>query len=122
MDQKAATSTVAERLDAYIALAESGKTVQLQTRLYRKWFKQVSRSSATDDMDIEQDMCLLVADFIPIQVTGEIPTKVSKPYMMCEINQNEIDEKTSRHIANERLRMDYQRLREAGITFEEKFF
>jgi hypothetical protein len=33
-----------------------------------------------------------------------------------------VDEKTSRYVANERLKMDYARLKGAKIGFEEKFF
>ena len=110
------------RLDDYINLARDGKTIRLETRLYRKWFKEVSQSSSTDDLDIEMDKCMLMVDFTPMQPEAEMPQKVTKAYMISPINENEIDDKTTRHIANERLRMDYARLKEAGIHLEEVFF
>lgn len=110
------------RLEDYISLALAGKTDHLQTKLYRKWFKEVRQSNATDDMDIEIDQCLLMVDFIPTQFGPGVPEKVTKAYMICPINQIEIDDNITRHIANERLRMDYARLKEAGISFEENYF
>jgi len=110
------------RLDDYIKLAKSGKSIRLQTRLYRKWFKEVSHSNATDDLDIEMDKCLLMADFSPINAEQGMPEKITKAYMISTINENEIDDKTTCHIANERLRMDYTRLKEADILIEEKYF
>ena len=110
------------RLDDYIKLAKSGKSIRLQTRLYRKWFKEVSHSNATDDLDIEMDKCLLMADFSPINAEQGMPEKITKAYMISAINENEIDDKTTCHIANERLRMDYTRLKEADILIEEKYF
>ncbi|MDX2454294.1 hypothetical protein [Desulfosarcina sp.] len=122
MDRKEVTSDLVGRLEDFIISAQRGKTVQLQTIVYEKYIKEVSRSNATDDMDLERDRCLLVADFTLIRPTREKPAKVSKAYMICPVNENEIDRKTTRHIANERLRMDFSRLRKAGIEVEEQFF
>jgi len=110
------------RLDDYINLARTGKSIRLQVRLYRKWFKEVSQSNATDDLDVEMDKCLLMADFTPIQAEAGMPQSVSKAYMISPINESEIDDKTTRHIANERLRMDFARLKEADIFINERFF
>ena len=65
---------------------------------------------------------MLMADFIPNQIAQGMPSMVSKVYAICPINECEIDDKTTRRIANERLRMDYTRLREARVKFEEKYF
>lgn len=110
------------RLDAFINLAHSGRSIQLHTRLYRKLYKQVGRSNATDDIDIEKDVCLLMADFTSEMSAQDMPEKVTKAYMICPVNDIEINETTALHIANDRLRMDYARLREANITFEENYF
>ncbi len=122
MAREAVDSNLKGRLEDYISFAKSGKTVRLKTRLYKNWFKQVSQSNATDDIDTEVDKSMLMADFTPDEIQQGMPEKVTKAYMICPVNENEIDEKTTHHIANERLRMDYARLREAGIRFEEKFF
>jgi hypothetical protein len=110
------------RLEDYINLARAGKSIRLQTRLYKKWFKEVSQSNATDDLDIEMDKCLLMVDFSPIHAEEGMPEKITKAYMISPINEKEVDDKTTRHIANERLRMDYARLKEVDIFIEEIFF
>jgi hypothetical protein len=51
-----------------------------------------------------------------------MPEKITKAYMISPINEKEVDDKTTRHIANERLRMDYARLKDADIFIEELFF
>jgi hypothetical protein len=110
------------RLEDYIDLARSGKSIRLQVHLYRKWFRQVSRSNATDDLDVATDQCLHMVDFSPVRPEPGMPVKVTKAYMISPINEIEADDKTTRHIANERLRMDYARLKEADIHVQEEFF
>ena len=82
----------------------------------------MSQSNATDDLDIEMDKCLLMVDFSPIHGEEGMPEKITKAYMISPINEKEVDDKTTRHIANERLRMDYARLKEVDIFIEEIFF
>lgn len=111
-----------ERLDDFIKQSQSGQTVQLEIKTYKNIVKQVSRSESTDDIDIASDMCLLMADFTPIQGAEGKSEMVTKVYAMCPINENEIDAKTTNHMANQRLKMDYARLKEANVSFEEKYF
>lgn len=66
--------------------------------------------------------CLVVADFWAIQVEAERPGKVTKSYMISPANEIEVDAKTTCRIANERLRMDDERLKQAGISVEKNFF
>jgi len=115
-------SDVAGRLEDLIDLAKTGKTIQLQTRLYKKWVRQVSQSNATGDPDSETENCLYMADFMVIQAEPEMPEKITKAYMVCSINDIELQGETTRRIANERLRMDYARLKGADISVEEKSF
>ena len=111
-----------DRLDDFIKLAQSGQMVSLQINVYKNMVKQVVQSESTDDIDIETDTCLLMADFSPPAGTQAKPAMVTKVYAICPINENEINDKTIRHIANNRLRMDYARLKEAQVKFEEKYF
>ena len=111
-----------ERLDDFIKLAQSGRSVQLEIKVYTDMVKQLGRSESTDDIDVEADMNLLMADFVPAPGMPAKPEMVTKVYAVCPINENEIDANTTRHIANQRLRMDYARLKEAGVKFEEKYF
>ena len=113
---------ITERLDDLIKLALTGHTVQLDVTVYKNLVKQVSRSESTDDIDIETDMCLLMADFRPVRTSETKPRMVTKVYGICPLNESEIDAKITRHIANDRLRMDYARLKEARVRFEEKYF
>ena len=115
-------SDVAGRLEDLIELAKTGKTIELRTRLYKKWVRHVSQSSATDDLDIETENCLYMADFLFVGAESGMPEKITKAYMICPINEVEIQGKVTRRIANKRLRMDYDRLKEAGISFEENLF
>lgn len=111
-----------ERLDDIIKLALSGQTMQLDIQVYRNLVKQISQSESTDDIDIETDLVLLMADFIPDAESMAKAAKVTKVYAISPLNESEIDSKTTCHIANQRLRKDFMRLKEAGIKFEEKYF
>jgi hypothetical protein len=107
-----------DRLDDFFKLAGSGQTVELEIKLHRDIVKQVSQAESTDDINIETDMSLLMADFKTAQgITGG-PEMVSKVYAIGPVNENDIDDKTTRHVANQRLRMDFARLKEANVKFE----
>ena len=108
------------RLESFIELAKSGRQLKIQVDLYSRDVKQLGHSEATDDVTEESDMSLLIADFIPIGLEGE--PRVTKVYAISPIDESEVDAKVTRSIANERLKMDYKRLQEAKIEFEEKFF
>ena len=110
-----------ERLEDFIELAKAGNQIHLNVNLRREIIKQMIHPDESDNMRVEQDMYLLMADFVSPDVEVE-GLRVSKVYALSSINADEIEEKTTRYIANERLKMDYQRLRKADILFEEKFF
>lgn len=111
-----------ERLDDFIKAGLAGKAVQLEIKLRKSYTQQLSRSEATDDISVETDLCLYLADFRATPAVGDIPVVVTKVYALSPINESEVDDKTTRRIANERLRMDFGRLKEARIRFEEKYF
>jgi len=108
------------RLESFIELAKSGKQVKILVNLYTRDVKQLGHPEETDDVMDELDMCLLIADFIPLGLEGE--PRVTKVYAVCTINESKVDAKITRNIANERLKMDYRRLQDAKIEFEEKLF
>lgn len=110
------------RLDEYINMARSGERVQLHVRLHRQLFKQLGQSDSSDDIQTETDVSLLMADYVPDAESAEGVVKISKVYMICPINDSEINDKTTLRITNARLRMDYARLKKAGVVFEEKYF
>jgi len=108
------------RLESFIELAKSGKQVKILVDLYSRDIKQLGHPEATDDVPEESDKSLLIADFIPRGLEGE--PRVTKVYAVSPIDENEVDAKVTRSIANERLKMDYKRLQDAKIEFEENFF
>jgi hypothetical protein len=108
------------RLESFIELAKSGKQVKILVDLYTRDVKQLGHPEETDDVMDELDMCLLIADFIPMGLEGE--PRVTKVYAVCPINESEVDAKITRYTANERLKMDYKRLKDVKIEFEEKLF
>ena len=62
-----------------------------------------------------------MADF---EFHGEMARKekVTKVYLLGDLNDTEIEEKVNCGIANERLKMGYRRLEDAKINFVEKLF
>lgn len=111
-----------ERLDDIIKLAQSSQTITLDIQLYQKLVKQMSRSESTNDINIETDLILLMADFTPAAGSVVKPAKVTKVYAVSLLNEDEFEAKTTCHIANQRLKMDIARLKEAGVKVEEKYF
>lgn len=67
-------------------------------------------------------MRLLMADFRPAQGAKGKPERVTKVYAICPINENGIVAKITNPLANQRLRMDCARLKEAKVDLEEKYF
>ena len=103
-------------------MARSDRKIALTITVYQKLVKQVEQAESTDDIPIETDMRLFMADFTPTRPIPDHPAKISKVYAIGLVNETEINEKTVRHIANQRLEMDYARLKDAGIVFEAPHF
>ncbi len=68
----------------------------------------------------EIDRYLLLGNFA--FRTGEEEQTVSKVYMFGSMEESLENANVNKNIANERLKMDYKRLRDSGLEFEEKFF
>lgn len=117
-----AVSGMTERLEDLVRLARRGKKISLTINLYRKLVKETVQSESTDDIPIASDMCLFVADFKPTQSIPDQPSQITKVYAMGGINETEINDRTLCYIANQRLDMDYTRLKDAGIVFETAYF
>ena len=108
------------RIEDFIALAKEGKIVHLTVDLKKKLVAQRVPPGITEDMKDEVDMYLLTADYI--FKVGKDMKLVSKVYMFGSSVESPDALKVNTSIANARLKMDYQRLKEAKITFEEKYF
>ncbi|MGQ9571516.1 MAG: hypothetical protein ACUVUQ_11910 [Thermodesulfovibrionales bacterium] len=68
----------------------------------------------------ELDMYLLIADYT-FTIENDVK-RISKVYMYGSAEESLTAVKIDTNIANERLKMDYSRLKEANISFEEKYF
>jgi hypothetical protein len=111
---------VYNRLEDFISLAKSGEEIDLTVSLNKQLFTRKFYSSKSGDAEDEIDMYILSADYFFI-VEG-VQTEVRKLY--ASGIEGESSDSTIRniYIANERLKMDYRRLKEAHIFFVEKFW
>ena len=110
-----------ERLEDLIALAISRNKGQFEVNLRKEIVKQDALPDEADKQKAGKNWYLLMADFALTGSGGEIRT-ATKVYAFGDINETGAEEKVIRSIANERLKMDYQRFRDAGIEYLEKFF
>jgi len=110
-----------ERLEDLIALAISRNKGQFEVKLRKETVKQDAFPEEVDKQKAGKNWYLLIADFSLIGSGGEIRT-VTKVYAFGDINETVAEEKVIRSIADERLKMDYQRFRDAGIEYQEKHF
>ena len=108
------------RIEDFIAFANGGGKVDLEIELKKQLVTQKVPQGVTEDMRDEIDMYLLTADYI-FRV-GKDMKLVSKVYVFGSSEEPQNVIKLNSNIANARLRMDYQRLKDADITFEEKYF
>jgi hypothetical protein len=110
-----------ERLEDLIALAISRNKGQFEVSLRKETVKQDTLPEEADIQKTRKNWYLLMADFALTGSGGDIHT-VTKVYAFGDINESGAEEKVIRSIANERLKMDYQRFRDAGIEYQENFF
>jgi hypothetical protein len=108
------------RIEDFIALAKEGKDVHAEIGLKKQVVAQKVHPDETEDMKGEIDMYLLIADYI-FRV-GKDMKLVFKVYMFGSSEESPDAAKVNKSIANTRLKVDYQRMRDAKITFEEKYF
>jgi hypothetical protein len=126
------------RIEDFIAFAKEGKDVHATIALRKQLVTQKVHPDETEDMKREIDMYLLIGAYT-FRVKKDV-RKFSKVYMYEKVSKGYMREEVSKvymygssgespdaakvniSIANERLKADYQRLREANITFEEKYF
>jgi len=108
------------RIEDFIALAKEGKDVKVAIDLKKQLVTQKVPPGDTEDAKREIDMYLLMA--IYTFSAEEQVNQISKVYMLAFSEESPDALKINTAIANARLKMDYQRLKDAKITFEEKYF
>ena len=108
------------RLEDFIARTKEGKEIQLSVALSKHLVIKKSQPAETDERKGTVDMYLLIGDY-SFNVGGAV-SKVSKIYVSGTIDEPMHVTKQNISIANSRIKMDYIRLKEANIVFEEVFF
>jgi len=108
------------RIDDFVAVARSGREVLASIELLRVLVTEKVHPGGTEDMKSEIAMYLLLANYT--FTVGKDSTKVSKVFIYGSAEESLNEAKINKHIANERLKMDYKRMREVNIQFEEKYF
>jgi hypothetical protein len=108
------------RLENIISLAKEGKHIQTSIDLKKKFVTPTVNSEETDDTKSNNNMYLLIGEY-NFTVAGEAH-KVSKVYAFGTFQHSGDSLEQNMHFANERLKIDYRRLKEVKIEFEEKYF
>jgi hypothetical protein len=108
------------RLAYFIDRAKSGKKVTVEIVLREQAVEWPAHPDETDDMTGITRTYLLLADYI-CECEDEVGT-ISKIYVYGFAAEPAASRKVNTSVANERLKMDYQRLKDASIMFEEKYF
>jgi len=108
------------RLEHFMVLAKKGQHVQASIDLKKQLITKKFPIEETEGMKSETEMYLLQAEY-NFRVEGEVK-KVSKIYMFGTSEESIITTHQNVLFANERLKIDYERLKNAHITFEEKYF
>ncbi|MFA4917062.1 MAG: hypothetical protein WC560_10375 [Syntrophales bacterium] len=114
----------AVRIKDFIDLAKEGKKVEVEIELRTQNIQQKIHPGDTEDKKGEVDAYLLIGDY-SFKVEGKEQgedSKVSKIYVWGFAEESIGTRRIHRNIANDRLEMDYQRLRAAGVEFEPKYF
>jgi len=108
------------RLEHFTALAKEGQHIEATIDLKRQIVTKKVYSEETQGVKSEAEMYLLLAEF-NFKVEGEIK-KVSKVYVYGTSEESMDSTNQNLRFADERLKVDYARLRNAHITFEERYF
>jgi hypothetical protein len=108
------------RLEYFIQLAKTGKKVRVEITLRKELLEQRVHPDETDDVTGMTHMYLLLGDYL-CECEGEIST-ISKIYVYGKAEESVSTGRVNQGVANARLKMDYQRLKDAKIKFEEKYF
>ena len=108
------------RLEDFIVLAKEGKHIETSVDLIKKIVTPTVNPEETEDTKSNTAMYLLLGEY-NFKVAGEVQ-KVFKSYAFGTFAQSKDSMAQNILVANERLKLDYQRLRKAHIMFEEKYF
>ena len=108
------------RLEDFIVLAEGGQKVEAKIELRKQSIIQEVLPYDTEERRNEVDAYLLIGDY-RFELGGE-SYKLSKVYLMGCTTEPAYMANLNKNIANNRLKMDYQRLKDADIKLKAKYF
>ncbi|MDA8171794.1 MAG: hypothetical protein M0033_02425 [Nitrospiraceae bacterium] len=114
------TAKELSRIEDFIELANEGKDVRATINLRKQKVSQNVHPNETSGGEDTVEMYLLSADFT--FRTGNLEKVVSKPYIYASSEESLSASRINKSIANERLKLDYRRLKSANIQFEGKYF
>jgi hypothetical protein len=109
-----------QRLEDFIALAKQGKKVKAGIVLKKQLVQEKVHPEETLDMSDAVGMYLLLADYT--LAGGGESGSISKVYAFGSTEEALDSARVTKSVANERLKMDYRRLKDAGIACDEKYF
>ena len=109
-----------DRLEDFIALAKEGQHIEVSIDLRKQIVIPKVNRGESGNVKIESELYVLLGEY-SFNVEGNV-RKVSKPYMYGVSEESAKMALREMQIANERLKMDFNRLREGNIIFEEKYF
>jgi hypothetical protein len=108
------------RIEDFIALAKEGKDVKVTINLKKQLVTQKVPPGDTGDLKREIDMYLFMAIYTfsaKYNFGAEKQVnQISKVYMLAFSEESPDNLKINTAIANARLKMDYQRLKDENIT------
>ena len=107
-------------LEDLILLAKEGKDVLVQVQLRKQDISQKVDTVGTARSEAELKSYLLIGDYT-CRVEGEV-YEVPKVYVFGSEKESLTTAAMHKNIANERLKRDYQRLKDAKIEIEEQYF
>jgi hypothetical protein len=108
------------RLEDFIVLSKGGQKLEAEIELRKQYIIQEVNPDETGERRDEVDAYLLIGDY-DFELEGE-SYKLSKVYLMGYTTEPAYIAKLNRNIANNRLEMDYQRLKDADIKLKAKYF
>ncbi|HSW62728.1 MAG TPA: hypothetical protein VLH56_05385 [Dissulfurispiraceae bacterium] len=108
------------RLQDFIAFAKSGAKIKATVTLSRQLVANKVHPGSHEEMKSEVNMFLYTAVFT-FRI-GDEDRAVSKVYMVSSTEESGNQIRIDTSIANQRLNVDYDRLKSAGIDIKELLF
>jgi hypothetical protein len=109
-----------DRLEDFISLARKGKKVDLTVTLNKEVYTRKFALHTTEDLKDKVDIYIFSANYVFV-VKGKA-SEVTKIYAFGFEGEPSSMTKRNIAVADQRLKMDYERLMEADFHFSEKFW